>query len=402
METFSKPLIEPSDITIDPEFAELIPRLTPEEYAGLEASLLREGCRQAIVVWCQVHETPDGEVRHDPPVILDGHNRVGICRAHDLPFPIREIDVLTGGPETRDEAKVWIIKHALSQRNLATFQKIELTDALMNILRAQAKANQGTRTDLCQNSDKGPEAVDVKKEVAAAAGVSHDTASRALRIKEAHTRGDVPDEDVQALRNNETSINRVYNELRKREQEREQAALPHVAPPAGKYRTIVIDPPWPIKKIERDELPQGAIDYPVMPLEKIRDMELPLDDGAHVYLWTTQRFLPDALEILESWGLKYIFTMTWHKPGGFQPFGLPQYNSEFVLFGRKGALKFEDTKDFFTCFAAPRREHSRKPDAFYELVRRVSPAPRLDMFSREPREGFEQWGKETEAFPSVA
>jgi len=77
---------------------------------------------------------------------------------------------------------------------------------------------------------------------------------------------------------------------------------------------------------------------------------------------------------------------------------LPQYNSEFIVFGRVGALPFTETKNFFTCFNAPRREHSRKPDEFYKIVERVSPGPRIDVFSRETRDGFESWGAESDKF----
>ncbi|MBT9139060.1 MAG: Nucleoid occlusion protein [Syntrophomonadaceae bacterium] len=172
-----------------------------------------------------------------------------------------------------------------------------------------------------------------------------------------------------------------------------------VSPPVGQYRTIVIDPPWQVEKIIRQVSPdQYDFDYPVMSLEEIKSLpieEMAVEDGCHLYLWTTQRYLPSAFDILKEWDFSYIFTMVWHKAGGFQPFNLPQYNCEFVLFGRKGNLPFLDTKAFSTCFNGQRREHSRKPEQFYDLVRRVSPATRIDYFSRERREGFEQYGNET-------
>ena len=172
--------------------------------------------------------------------------------------------------------------------------------------------------------------------------------------------------------------------------------------PPGKYRTIVIDPPWPVEKIIRDVTPnQYDYDYPTMSIDEIKALpitEITDEDGCHLYLWTTQKFLPVGFEVLGHWGFSYIFTMVWHKRGGFQPFNLPQYNCEFVLFGKKSSLPFLETKDFFTCFEGKRREHSRKPEIFYETVFRVSPAPRLDMFSREPHAGFEQWGNETNKF----
>ncbi len=179
---------------------------------------------------------------------------------------------------------------------------------------------------------------------------------------------------------------------------RAMAASPKLS---GEYRTIVVDPPWPMTKILRDVRPnQADFDYPVMALSEIEAMPIKsvACSDAHLYFWTTQRFLPGAIRILEIWGFTYVFTMVWRKSGGFQPIGLPQYNCEFILFGRKGGLPFLDTKQFPTCFEGARREHSRKPAEFYELVKRVSPGPRLDCFSREVHDGFDSWGNETAKF----
>lgn len=172
--------------------------------------------------------------------------------------------------------------------------------------------------------------------------------------------------------------------------------------PQNKYRCLVVDPPWPMKKIDRDVRPnQVGFDYPTMSEEELFDWPDAMnraDEQCHLWLWTTQKFLPTAFRCSRQWGFDYLCTFVWHKPGGFQPVGLPQYNCEFVLLCRKNGLEFLDTKDFKTCFEAPRREHSRKPDEFYDLVRRVSPETRLDMFSREKRDGFDQYGNEVGKF----
>uniref|UniRef100_A0A6M3JJM5 Putative methyltransferase n=1 Tax=viral metagenome TaxID=1070528 RepID=A0A6M3JJM5_9ZZZZ len=169
--------------------------------------------------------------------------------------------------------------------------------------------------------------------------------------------------------------------------------------PITKYQTIVIDPPWPVKKIIRDERPnQGAFDYPTMSIEEIVKLKISVlaSDNCHIYLWTTHKFLPVAFLILEEWGFKYQCLLTWVKNVGMTPFSW-MYSTEHCLFGRKGSLdllKLGERLDF----NGKVREHSRKPEIFYELIKRVSPGPRIDIFSREKREGFDQFGNESDRF----
>ncbi len=180
-----------------------------------------------------------------------------------------------------------------------------------------------------------------------------------------------------------------------------------VVVPDGRHGVIVVDPPWPMQKIERDVRPnQVEFDYPTMTEDELiafgERVQATTSDDCHLFMWTTHRFLPMALRLIEAWDFRYVLTMVWHKTGGFQPIGLPQYNCEFAVYARRGSPRFIDTKAFPCCFEAPRREHSRKPDEFYDVIRRVTDGPRIDIFSREAREGFSQLGNEADKFAGAA
>jgi len=177
-------------------------------------------------------------------------------------------------------------------------------------------------------------------------------------------------------------------------------ARPPVPPPEGRYRTLVIDPPWPIAKIDREERPRQAsvLDYPTMSVEEIaglpvRDLVDP--DGAHVYLWVTHKTLPAGLELLERWGCRYECQLTWVKPTGITPYSW-MYNTEHVLFARAGGRLDVARKGIKLAFDAPTGGHSTKPDRFYDMVRAASPGPRLEMFARRARPDFDSWGDEAD------
>lgn len=91
--------------TIDPEFARLIPPLSPDEFAQLEANIVRDGCREPLAVWA------------GHGVLLDGHNRLRICQAHGLPFAVVEVEL-----SSRDDAEDWIDRNQLGRRNLSPDQ----------------------------------------------------------------------------------------------------------------------------------------------------------------------------------------------------------------------------------------------------------------------------------------
>ena len=99
---------------IDNEFKGLIPPLTDEEYKGLEESILKDGCRDALVLW--------GEI------LVDGHNRYDICTRHNIPF--RTVQMEFAG---RDDVLLWMIDNQESRRNLTAYARGVLEERRISI-----------------------------------------------------------------------------------------------------------------------------------------------------------------------------------------------------------------------------------------------------------------------------
>lgn len=246
------------------------------------------------------------------------------------------------------------------------------------------------------------------RETAEILGVSHQTVARDVtNVTPDEPEADSVSDDAQlrSLKTDLEQANKKAEQLRKNLNTAQQQAV--TTDCDKRYGTIVIDPPWPMQKIEREVRPnQVEFDYPTMDEDQLRDFRVQFarlaDEHCHVFMWTTHKFMPMAMRLFQEYGVKYVLTMVWHKPGGFQPVGLPQYNCEFVLYGRIGSPQFTTTKAFNCCFEAPRREHSRKPDEFYELVCRVTGDSRIDVFSRERRDGFDRFGNEIDKFAEAS
>ncbi len=172
-----------------------------------------------------------------------------------------------------------------------------------------------------------------------------------------------------------------------------------------KYRTIVADPPWPGSTYTRpgwrwrEGRPSGesrGLDYQTMELGDLADLPVRdlADRNAHLYVWTTNTHLRETYWLAEAWGFTPVATLVWCKePRGFGVGGTFQSNVEFVLFCRRGSLATLTTHQT-RWFRWPRSEHSAKPEAFLDLVEQTSPMPRLELFARRQRLGWDTWGDE--------
>lgn len=374
--------------------ADIFPLLDGEPFDQLVADIRANGLQQDI--W-----TLDG-------TILDGRNRYRACLAADVPPRFRAYE--------GDDAVGFVVSLNLHRRHLNESQRALVAAKLANLPEGRpsetAPIGAVSQTDAAGLLNVSRRAVQRASKVQKAApGLRQAVERGAVSVSAAADVAELPpEEQVEIVARGEGEILQAAKRIRekrvKENRERrkaEKAAAMALPVPQGKYRCIVIDPPWEMEKITRDVRPNAVnfgFEYPTMTEQELADFQVAgmAADDCHLFCWTTQKHLPSALRLVEAWGFRYTLTMVWHKPGGFQPYNLPQFNCEFVIYARRGSPEFVDTKQFFCCFDAGRREHSRKPDEFYDVIRRVTAGPRIDVFSREARDGFKQFGNETKKF----
>jgi len=168
--------------------------------------------------------------------------------------------------------------------------------------------------------------------------------------------------------------------------------------PQGKYHVIAIDPAWSYDNRPDDSTHRAANPYPSMTLEEIKALAVPglaLDDCI-LWLWTTNAFMEEAHQVARHWGFTKKTILTWVKDN----MGTGDWlrgQTEHCLMCIKGKPVVNLTNQT-TVIHGPLREHSRKPDSFYELVEELCPGKKIELFARQKRTGWEAHGNETDKF----
>jgi N6-adenosine-specific RNA methylase IME4 len=187
------------------------------------------------------------------------------------------------------------------------------------------------------------------------------------------------------------------NIIKRGEVEKTKRDIRPIKIPEGKYSTIVIDPPWPVESMVLDKW-ESPIDekYPTMSIQQITDMDIKgmAHDDCALFMWTTHTYLKDALNIIDAWGFKYHCCITWDKVGGFSLCGFHR-RTEFCIYSYKGKMNINQSGEFIpTIINESKRKHSQKPKIFDELMRTNTSKPRIEIFAREKKEGFDTWGNQ--------
>ena len=168
-----------------------------------------------------------------------------------------------------------------------------------------------------------------------------------------------------------------------------------------KYPVVYADPPWhfdvynEMSGVER----AAGNHYPTLALDDI--CALPVanlaTDDAVLFLWTTASHLQESWSVIQAWGFQYVSNIVWLK----DKLGLGYWvrnQHEVLLICRRGDMPTPlPTNRPSSVIISPRREHSRKPDEAYELIERMYPElPRIELFARQARSGWDAWGNEVE------
>jgi N6-adenosine-specific RNA methylase IME4 len=164
---------------------------------------------------------------------------------------------------------------------------------------------------------------------------------------------------------------------------------------AGKtFGTVYADPPWPYD----NQATRASTDnhYRTMPVDEIAALPVKdlATDLAHLHLWTTNAFLPDALRILEAWDFRYKGAFVWCK----RKMGIGNYwrvSHEYLLLGVRGTCRFaKDARNLMSWGLFDCGEHSAKPERVRHMIEKASPGPRLELFARWATKGWTVWGNE--------
>ena len=179
------------------------------------------------------------------------------------------------------------------------------------------------------------------------------------------------------------------------------------------YHLIVVDPPWKYNRTRGKGTTRNhyetmsAAELQALPVEALAAPDCAL------LLWTTGPMYPEALKLIDAWGFQYKNPMfVWVKTtkADRPMLGLGSYTRscvEFVLLATRGKiLQYKESSSVSQLLWAQRREHSRKPEEFYDRLaeffgenfHQPQRMRKIELFARERRVGWYCWGNETSKF----
>lgn len=328
--------------------------------------------------------------------VLVGREKMVSVRAE-----IRAIDKLGLGKEVRQQK--------LDEGQMIAEALLDAEVRLGELMQDMPKATKGNQYTGKMVSDNGVDNQSSKKDALSAIGFNQKQAERFETlakhpeiVAQAKTEAREADDIVSrsfVLEKIKAKAQQVKTEAVKAdiERQREEIASQPLTSPDGLFDVIAIDPPWNYGTQYDAGGRRVGNPYPEMTQSELLNMKVPSADNAIMFLWTTQRFIWDAKELLSAWGFEYRNVIVWDK----QSIGMGdlfRMQCEFCLVGIKGKPTIDNNHAHRDIIQEQRREHSRKPDAFYKMVDELCVGRKLDFFSRQQRDGWVTFGNETNKF----
>jgi len=314
--------------------------------------------------------------------LIAGQRRLGACRLlgwEDV--PVTMVDLYQAA---RGEAHENFVRKDLLPSEMVTLKR-----AIEPLERREARQRQG-RPSLLPSATVAEGRRDARDKIARYLGVGRTTIERAEAVVEAAE--EEPEEYGYLVEQMDRSgkVAGAYRRLIVQQQAKDLDNGPPPLP-TGPFQVIVADPPWQYDS-------GSSLPYPTMPIEDIRALPVReiADENAILWLWTTNAHLPVAFSVVEAWGFEYKTLLTWAK----DRMGTGEWlrgQTEHCLLAARGKPVFLHG-NHGTALSAARREHSRKPEEFFALVEATCPGAKLELFSREPREGWKAFGNDLERF----
>ena len=375
--------------TIKTPFKDVLPPLKQSEQEALAADIKANGVLHPVVI-------------DEYGNILDGHHRYAI----DHNAPTRVVSGLSP-----DEKVAYTIRANLARRNLSSDQIKEVakqqkriaTDlreadpkkwtqksvgALLGVARNTVSVWFSTNVNDDNTTKKPTPDARVKLNAAAKEAV-------AVRVEAGESQEQIA-ADFGVCQKTVSNILKTVERANAIKAQREAIEAGNVQLPAGVFEVIVMDPPWAYGREYDPDGSRVANPYPEMNQQQLLQMQPPFAGDCVLFLWTTHQFLWDAGDLMRHWGFTYKATLVWDK----EKMGMGVWlrmQCEFCLVGIKGKPAWDNTKHRDIVREA-RREHSRKPEAFYEIVEDITIGRKLDFFSRQQRTGWDTYGNDLEKF----
>ena len=371
----------------------ILPEMKEEAYVSLKNDIEKNGFDNKFPIYIYEDE------------IIDGWNRFKACKELEVTpiykhFTGSSLEALTFILRTNNRRDL-----SSSQRACLAADSDEIIETLTKEIEEErrkkiSESRQNEMREKIPSSKRDESKVTTK--LAQTFGTNSRYVSDAQRFKKEKP------EVFEQIKNGTINISEAKKEEKKEQrielinkqiEEIEAGELPELK---GLFDVISVDPPWNYESENKNKTSFDSVGrrvanpYPEMTTQEIKAIELPLMKDSIVFLWTTHKFLPDALEILKEWNLEYKGTLVWNK----EKMGMGAWfrmQCEFCLVGIKGKPYWENTKHR-DILNESRRQHSRKPDSFFTMVEEITMGRRLEYFSREKRNGWEVFGNDINKF----